>query len=100
LIGALGSPLGPRPESDIQTGLYSVSTPIAIKTSLIAGSISHNFKKATTSLQEVTKAYGSPLGCPSKIDLATDLYSGFALATDYDKTGPPDSSDIFRSLNT
>jgi hypothetical protein len=37
VIGALRSPLGPHPESDLVTDLYSVSTPIAIKTSLIAG---------------------------------------------------------------
>jgi hypothetical protein len=36
-IGALGSPLGPHPKSDIETDLYSDSTLIAIKTSLIAG---------------------------------------------------------------
>jgi hypothetical protein len=34
-IRALGSPLGPHPESDIETDLYSGSTSIAIKTSLI-----------------------------------------------------------------
>jgi hypothetical protein len=32
-IGVLGSPLGPHPESDLETDLYSGSTPIAIKTS-------------------------------------------------------------------
>jgi hypothetical protein len=36
-IGALDSPLGPHPESDLETDLYSGSTPIAIKTSSIAG---------------------------------------------------------------
>jgi hypothetical protein len=36
-IRALGSPLGPHPKSDIETDLYSDSTLIAIKTSLIAG---------------------------------------------------------------
>jgi hypothetical protein len=36
-IGALGSPLGPHPESDLETDLYSGSTPIAIKTSSIVG---------------------------------------------------------------
>jgi hypothetical protein len=36
-IGALGSPLGPHSESDLITDLYSGSTPIAIKTSPIAG---------------------------------------------------------------
>jgi hypothetical protein len=34
-IGALGSPLGPHPESDIVTNLYSGSTLIAIKMSPI-----------------------------------------------------------------
>jgi hypothetical protein len=36
-IGALGSPLGPNPKSDLETYIYSGSTPIAIKTSSIAG---------------------------------------------------------------
>jgi hypothetical protein len=36
-IGALGSPLGPHLESDLETYLYSASTPIAIKTSSMAG---------------------------------------------------------------
>jgi hypothetical protein len=49
-IGALGSPLGPHPESDIETDLYSGSTSIAIKTSPIAGSVLDDFKKSTTSL--------------------------------------------------
>jgi hypothetical protein len=59
-----------------------------------------NFKKSTTSLQEVIKAYGSPPGTPPKIDLTTDLYSVSILAAHYDKMGPFDSSDLFRSLNT
>jgi hypothetical protein len=33
-----------------------------------------------------------------KRDLTTYLYSGSALAIDYDEMGP--SSDLFRSLNT
>jgi gamma-glutamylcysteine synthetase len=36
-IRALDSPLGPYPESDLEIDLYSVSTPIAIKTSSIVG---------------------------------------------------------------
>jgi hypothetical protein len=36
-IGALNSFLGPHPESDLVTDLYSGSTPIAIKMSLITG---------------------------------------------------------------
>jgi hypothetical protein len=35
MIGALGSLLGPYPESDLETDLYSSSTPIAIKMSPI-----------------------------------------------------------------
>jgi hypothetical protein len=56
VIRASGSPLGPHPERDLAIDLYSASTPIAIKMSPIAGSILDDFKKATTSLQEVTKA--------------------------------------------
>jgi hypothetical protein len=37
VIGALGSPLEPHPESDLETDLYSGSTPIAIKMSPIVG---------------------------------------------------------------
>jgi hypothetical protein len=36
-MGALSSRLVPHPESDLVTDLYSDSTPIAIKMSLIAG---------------------------------------------------------------
>jgi hypothetical protein len=36
-IGALGSSLEPHPESDLEIDLYSGSTPIAIKMSLITG---------------------------------------------------------------
>jgi hypothetical protein len=39
-IEALGSPLGPNPESDLETDIYSGSTPIAIKMSSIAGWLS------------------------------------------------------------
>jgi hypothetical protein len=37
VIGALGSPLGPHPESNLEIDLYSDSTPIAIKTNSIIG---------------------------------------------------------------
>jgi hypothetical protein len=56
VIGVLGSPLGPHPENDLETNLYSGSTPIAIKTSPIVGSILDDFKKSTTSLQIYTLA--------------------------------------------
>jgi hypothetical protein len=56
VIKALGSPLRPRPGRDLAIDLYSGSTPISIKMSPITRSVSEDFKKATTSLQEVTKA--------------------------------------------
>jgi hypothetical protein len=59
VIGALASPLGPHLESDLEINLYSRFTPIAIKTSLIAGSVSDDFKKSTTSLQIYTLAQPS-----------------------------------------
>jgi hypothetical protein len=65
----------------------------------IAGSVSDELNKSTTSLQEVIKAYGSPPRTPQKIDLITDLYSGSTLAVNYVEMGPSDSSDLFRSLN-
>jgi hypothetical protein len=54
-IGTSNSPLGPNSESDIVTDLYSDSTLISIKTILIVGSASDDFKKYTTSLQEMIK---------------------------------------------
>jgi hypothetical protein len=53
-IGALDSPLGPHPKSDLETCLYSGSTLIAIKMSPIIGSVLNDFKKSTTSLQIYT----------------------------------------------
>jgi hypothetical protein len=53
-IEALGSPLGPHLESDLEIDLYSVSTPIAIKMSPIAGSVLDDFKKSTTLLHIYT----------------------------------------------
>jgi hypothetical protein len=58
-IGALDSPLGPHPESDLETDLYSGSTPIAIKMSPIIESVLDDFKKSTTSLQIYTLAQPS-----------------------------------------
>jgi hypothetical protein len=53
-IGALCSHLGPFPERDITTYLYSDSTPIVIKTSPIIRSVSDDFKRVITLLQKVT----------------------------------------------
>jgi hypothetical protein len=60
-IGTLDSPLGPHPESDLETDLYSGSTPIAINTSPIARSVLDDSKKSTTSLQIYTLAQPSSL---------------------------------------
>jgi hypothetical protein len=59
VIGALGSPLVPHPESDLETDLYSGSTLIVIKTSPIGESIIDDFKKSTTSIQIYTLAQPS-----------------------------------------
>jgi hypothetical protein len=61
VIGVLDSPLVPHLESDLETDLYSVSTPISIKTSLIAALVLNDFKKSTTSLQIYTLAQSSSL---------------------------------------
>jgi hypothetical protein len=37
---------------------------------------------------------------PFEKDLATDLYLGFVLTTNYDEMGSSDFSDLFRSLST
>jgi hypothetical protein len=37
---------------------------------------------------------------PSEKDLATDIYSGSALAAHYDEIDPSNFSHLFRSLNT
>jgi hypothetical protein len=58
-IRALDSPLGPHPESDLETDIYSGSTPIVIKTSPITGSVLNDLKKSTTSLQIYTLAQPS-----------------------------------------
>jgi hypothetical protein len=66
----------------------------------IVGSVSYDFKKSTTSIQEVIKVYDSTPGTPPKIDIATDLYFGSTPATNYDEMSPSDSNNIFRPLNT
>jgi hypothetical protein len=58
-IGALDLTLGPHPESDLEVDLYSGSTLIAIKTSLIIGSVLYDFKKSTILLQIYTLAQPS-----------------------------------------
>jgi hypothetical protein len=59
VIRTLDSPLGPHPESDLETDLYSGSTLIAVKMSSIVGSVLDDFKKSTTSQQIYTLAQPS-----------------------------------------
>jgi hypothetical protein len=73
VIGALDSPLGPNPESDLVTDLYSVSTPIA-NIDRSGCQISFNIlNKSVISLSAVIRALGSPSGPHLESDLETDL---------------------------
>jgi hypothetical protein len=74
-IGALGSPLGPHPESDLETDLYSGSTPIA-NMDISSCQISFNsLNKSVISLSAVIGALDSSLGPHPESDLETYLYS-------------------------
>jgi hypothetical protein len=75
IIGALGSHLGPHPESDLDTDLYSVSMPIA---NMDESDHRNNFNllnKYVISLSAVIGASGSSLEPHPERDLATKLYS-------------------------
>jgi hypothetical protein len=75
-IGALSSPLGPNPESDLAADLYFVSTPIANMDEFDRRISFNHLNKSVLSLPGAIGAPGSPLGPHSESDLATDLYSG------------------------
>jgi hypothetical protein len=75
-IDALGSPLGPHPESDLVIDLYSISTSIA---NMDESDRQISFKEYTSSLPAVIGALGSPLGYHPESDLAINLYSGSTL---------------------
>jgi hypothetical protein len=75
VIGTLDSPLGPHPESDLVTYLYSDSTLIAILDEFDRRISFNNLKKFRISLSAMIKALDSPLGPHLESDLATDLYS-------------------------
>jgi hypothetical protein len=78
-IEALGSPLEPHPESDIDTDLYSVSTPIANMDESDRWIIVNSLNKSTISLSAAIEALGSPLGLYLESDLEIYLYSGSTL---------------------
>jgi hypothetical protein len=73
VIGALGSPLGPHPESDLETDLYSASTSIP-SMDMSGYQISFNsLNKSVISLSATIRALGSSLGPHLESDLETDL---------------------------
>jgi hypothetical protein len=100
VIGALGSPLGPNVKRVLVTDLYYVSTPIARY-----GECNHQFSfKRLQEIYDIATRGDHGMGIsfrnPSKMDLATDLYSVSTLVANNDGIGPPDPNDLFRSLNT
>jgi hypothetical protein len=78
-IRALGSPLGPHPESDLVTDLYSDSTPIASMDSSGCQISFNSLNKSIISLSTVIGVLGSPLGPHPESDLEIDLYSDSTL---------------------
>jgi hypothetical protein len=72
-IGALSSHLGPHPESDLVTDLYSGSTPIANMDRFGCQISFNSLNKSVISLSAVIRALGSPLGPHPESDLETDL---------------------------
>jgi hypothetical protein len=76
VIGALSSPLGPHPESDLEIDLYSGSIPIA-NMDMSGYQISFNsLNKSVISLSATIRALDSPLGHNPESDLEIDIYSG------------------------
>jgi hypothetical protein len=76
MIGALGSPLGPHPESALATDIYSGNTPIANMDKSDRRITFNCLNESAISLSAVIGVSDSPLGLYPKSDLATDLYSG------------------------
>jgi hypothetical protein len=79
VIGTLGSPLGPHPESDLVTDLYSGSTPIVNMDKSDCQISFNSINKSVISLSAVIGALCSPLGPHPESDLETNLCSGSTL---------------------
>jgi hypothetical protein len=75
-IGALGSPLGPHPESDLEIDLYPGSTPIANMDRSGCQISFNSINKSVILLSAAIEALSSSLGPHPKSDLEIDLYSG------------------------
>jgi hypothetical protein len=78
-IRAMSSPLGPHPESDLVTDLYSGSTPIANMDRSGCQISFNSLNKSVISLSAAIRALGSSLRPHPESDLETDLYSGSTL---------------------
>jgi hypothetical protein len=78
-IGALGSPLGLYPESNLPIDLYSGSTVIAIMDESNRRISFNLLSEFTISLSVAIGASDSPLGPRPERDLATNLYFGSTL---------------------
>jgi hypothetical protein len=85
-IGALGSPLGPHPESNLATDLYSISTPIANMDKSDRQINFNNLNKYLTSLSAAIGTLGSSLRPYVESDLAIDLYSVSTLIANMDES--------------
>jgi hypothetical protein len=79
VIGALGSPLGPHPKSDLVTDLYSSFTPIANMDRSGCQITFNGLNKSIISLSAAIEALGSPLEPHPESDLETYLYFGSTL---------------------
>jgi hypothetical protein len=90
MIGALGSPLGPHPESDLVTDLYSGSTPIANMDMFSCQISFSSLNKSIMSLSAAIGALGSPLGPHPESDLEigmTILPTGVDIRRIFDPMG-------------
>jgi hypothetical protein len=76
-IGALCSPLGPHPKSDLETDLYSGSIPIANMDRSGCQISFNSLNKFVISLSATIRALDSTLRLHPESDLKTDLYSDF-----------------------
>jgi hypothetical protein len=76
MIRTLRSSLGPHPESDLATDLYSRSIPIANMDESDHQISFNHLNKFTISLSAAIGVLDSPLRSHLERDLTTDLYSG------------------------
>jgi hypothetical protein len=96
-IGALASPLGHHPESDLATDLYSGSTPIVIMDGSDHRISFNSLKKFVTSLSVAIGALGSPLRPHPESGIAIDLYSSSTPIANMDESNHRISFNLNKS---